>query len=246
MLLLTMALAGCAVGKQNIINESPAGVPARHSVAEFSADERIFGISDPWEKFNLRMYRFNYDFDKYFFLPVVEGYEFITPVFVQNGVSNFFDNVGEFHTLYNNIFQLKGKKSLITLGRLVANTTIGIGGLFDPATSMGLKKQTGDFGQTLGYWGVDSGPYLVMPILGPNTLRSTGGSAVDAGIRYIVLNSIFNNVDNGTVILFGASALEAVDLRYRQKFRYYDSGYPFEYYIVRAIYLKSEELSVSK
>ncbi len=65
-----------------------------HSITEFSADERFLGISDPWEKSNLKMYRFNYNFDKYFYLPVVEGYEFITPVFVQNGVSNFFGNVG--------------------------------------------------------------------------------------------------------------------------------------------------------
>jgi phospholipid-binding lipoprotein MlaA len=186
-LYLVMSLSGCVTTTTAKLTPE---VPAMHSVSEFSDDEQVGNIADPWEGFNRSMYKFNYHFDRYFFLPVVSGYEFITPIFIQKGVSNFFGNIGEFHTLYNSLFQLKGKKSLITFGRFVTNSTIGIVGLFDPATRFGLEAQSEDFGRTLGYWGVDSGPYLLVPVLGPNTLRSTGGFAVDAGIRFAAISAI--------------------------------------------------------
>jgi phospholipid-binding lipoprotein MlaA len=239
-LYLALFLAGCATTSANL----PPEVPAIHTVIEFSDDELIAGIYDPWEGFNRSMYKFNYYFDKHFFIPVVSGYEFITPTFAQTGVSNFFSNIGEVSTLYNSLFQLKGVKALSTLGRFLTNSTIGIGGLFDPATHFGLKKQTEDFGQTLGHWGVGFGPYLVLPVLGPNTLSSTAGLAVDAGIRYAIVTAAdpFGNVENGNVILTGITTLEAIDMRHREKFRYYESGYPFEYYMVRFVYHKKREL----
>jgi phospholipid-binding lipoprotein MlaA len=240
-LYLALSLGGCAT---TTTAHLPLVVPAMHSESEFSDDEKIADVADPWEGFNRRMYKFNYHFDEYFFLPVVSGYEFITPTFMQKGVSNFFGNVGEVRTLYNSLLQLNGKTFLTTAGRFLTNTTIGIGGLFDPATPLGLKKQGADFGQTLAYWGVDPGPYLVVPVLGPNTVRSAGGFAVDAGIRFAAISAIdpFGNVDNGTTILAGISTLEAIDLRHKEKFRYYESGYPFEYYIVRFLYYKRGEL----
>jgi phospholipid-binding lipoprotein MlaA len=244
-LYLVLSLSGCATTTTAKLTPE---VPAMHSVSEFSDDEQVGNIADPWEGFNQSMYKFNYHFDRYFFLPVVGGYEFITPTFIQKGVSNFFGNIGEFHTLYNSLFQLKGKKSLITFGRFVTNSTIGIVGLFDPATRFGLEAQSEDFGRTLGYWGVDSGPYLVVPVLGPNTLRSTGGFAVDTGIRFAATIAIdpFENVENGNIILGGISTLEAIDMRHRENFRYYESGYPFEYYMVRFLYHKKVELLLMK
>jgi phospholipid-binding lipoprotein MlaA len=243
-LYLALSLTGCAT----TIANRPPEEPAMHSVSEFSDDERVVDIADPWEGFNRGVYKFNYRFDRYFFLPVVSGYEFITPTFIQKGVSNFFANIGEIRTLYNSAFQLKGKKFLTTFGRFLTNSTIGIGGLFDPATPFGLKKQSEDFGRTLGYWGVDSGPYLVLPVLGPNSLRSTGGFAVDAGIRFttIAATDPFENVDHGTGIMAGISTLEAIDMRHKEKFRYYESGYPFEYYMVRFLYHKKGELLLMK
>jgi len=242
---LVLSLSGCAT---TITAKLTPEVPAMHSVSEFSDDERVGYIADPWEGFNRSMYKFNYHFDRYVFLPVVSGYEFITPIFIQKGVSNFFGNIREVRTLYNSLLQLKGKKFLVAFGRFVTNSTIGIGGLFDPATRFGLEEQSEDFGRTLGYWGVDSGPYLVVPVLGPNTLRSTGGFAVDAGIRYaiVVATDPFKNVENGNVILAGISTLEAIDMRHREKFRYYESGYPFEYYMVRFLYHKKVELLLMK
>ncbi|MGC9975893.1 MAG: VacJ family lipoprotein [Syntrophales bacterium] len=244
-LYLVLSLSGCATTTTGKLTPE---VPAMHAVSEFSDDEQVVYIADPWEGFNLSMYKFNYHFDRYFFLPVVSGYEFITPTFIQKGVSNFFGNIREIRTLYNSLFQLKGTKFLMTFGRFVTNSTIGIGGLFDPATRFGLEVQSDDFGRTLGYWGVDSGPYLVVPVLGPNTVRSTGGFAVDAGIRFAAISAIdpFKNVNNGNVILAGISTLEGIDLRHRESFRYYESGYPFEYYMVRFLYHKQIELLLMK
>jgi len=242
-MLFAAVLAGCAATR----TEMRVEIPPMHVPSEFADDETVVGVDDPWEKFNLEMYRFNYNFDKYIYLPVVAGYEFITPVPVQKSVTNFFENVGEVRNLYNNLFQLKGKRSFITLGRFLTNTTIGIGGLFDPATPLGLKKQYEDFGQTLGTWGVGAGPYLVVPVLGPNTVRSTGGFAVDGGIRYAILSlPLENNVANGTWVSYGVSGVEAVDARHKISFRYFESGYPFEYYIVRYLYLKYSEFQQMK
>lgn len=223
-LILSLLLAGCAATTANL----PPETPAMHSLNEFSDDDYVARINDPWEGFNRNMYKFNYYFDKYLYLPVVRGYEFVTPTFAQTGVTNLFNNVAEVRTLYNCLFQLSGEKSLITLGRFVTNTTIGIGGLFDPATSMGLARQNEDFGQTLGYWGVDSGPYLVLPVLGPNTVRSAGGMAVDSGIRYGIYAAIdpFGHYEDGGSIWTGINALEAIDKRHQIKFRYYQSGFP--------------------
>jgi phospholipid-binding lipoprotein MlaA len=113
------------------------------------------------------------------FLPVVDGYRYVTPSFLRTGVSNFFNNLGDVPNLLNSLLQLKGHRSMETTGRLLLNTTIGIAGLWDPATAMGLPRQTEDFGQTLGFYGVPAGAYLVLPILGPSNLRDTGGLIVD-------------------------------------------------------------------
>lgn len=237
---LALTLAGCATTAATM----PPEAPAMHTASEFSDDEYIARINDPWEGFNRNMYKFNYNFDKYVFLPVVSGYEFITPAAVQTGVSNFFSNIREIRTLTNDIFQLRGMDSLTTLGRFVTNSTIGLGGLFDPATSFGLKRQAEDFGQTLGYWGVSSGNYLVLPILGPSSVRDTGGYAVDSAIYYSIYYSIdpFKNVNNGTAISSGITTLNFIDQRHNVKFRYYESGYPFEYYMVRFLYHEKREL----
>ena len=190
------------------------------------------------------MYRFNYYFDKYLLLPVVRGYEFVTPVFVQDRLTNFFSNVREVRNLTNSMFQLKGSESLTTLGRFVTNSTIGLGGLFDPATSLGMLQRPEDFGKTLGYWGVDSGPYLVLPIFGPSSVRDTSGMAVDNGIRYGIYTGIdpFGDLDYEFEVATGITMLESVDLRHQTNFHYFESGYPFEYYMVRFFYHEKREI----
>ena len=239
LLSLLLLATGCAAPRAN----RGAPIPPRHSISEFSK-QRFAEVNDPYERLNRNMYRFNFYFDKYVFLPVVSGYEFITPIFVQNRVSNFYDNISEIRNFTNCLFQAKGKQSLTVLGRFATNSTIGIGGLFDPATALGLSPYDEDFGQTLGYWGVGSGPYLVLPILGPSSHRDAGGLVVDAGIFYGVYSAIdpFDDSSHSFAISTALSTMNFVDMRHQQKFRYFRSGYPFEYYMVRFFYHEKREL----
>lgn len=245
-LCLALPFAGCATTAT-----LPAEVPAMHSVSEVKDEYVLTPGGDPWVGFNRSMYRFNYNLDKYFLLPVVSGYEFITPTLVQDGVSNIFNNILEVRNLTNCIFQLKGMQTVTTLGRFVTNSTIGIGGIFDVATSMGMKRQPEDFGQTLGYWGVDAGPYLVLPLFGPSNVRDTGGIVVDAGIRFAIVSAIdpkvyVDGTDEWGTIEAGVTFLEAIDKRHQEPFRYYGTAYPFEYEMVRFLSGKSRELQVMK
>jgi phospholipid-binding lipoprotein MlaA len=243
MLLLMLTLLGCAATRVDTRGEAPP----RHTISEYR-DQPFAEVADPWEGFNRRMYRFNFYFDKYLFLPVVRGYEFITPVFLQDRVSHFYNNLAEVKTLTNSLFQLKGTESAKTLGRFVTNSTLGLGGLFDPATKLGLDRQYEDFGKTLGYWGAGSGPYLVLPIFGPSSLRDAGGLAVDSGITYGIYTAIdpFANSDDDFTISAGIETLNAIDTRHQQSFRYYESGYPFEYYMVRFFYHEKREIESHK
>jgi phospholipid-binding lipoprotein MlaA len=242
---LALSLAGCATTTANL----PSDESPMHTVSEVH-EEPIAQIADPWEGFNRSMYKFNYNLDKYVLLPVVSGYEFVSPTFVQTGVSNFFNNLVEVRNLTNSIFQLKGMESLTTLGRFVTNSTIGIGGLFDPATSLGMKRHDEDFGLTLGHWGCNSGPYIVLPFLGPSNARDTSGFVVDAGIRYGIVAAIdpFENVDSGTetAIKAGVETLEVIDKRHQESFRYFKSEYPFEYDLIRFFYNKERDLEIMK
>jgi len=234
---LAQLLSGCAARMAVL----PGEVPPLHTVGEFSDDENVSRTRDPWEGFNRNIYKFNYQADRYVLLPVVAGYEKTVPRFARTGVSNFFANLREIRTLFNAILQAKGKKAAVTFGRFLTNSTLGIGGLFDPATAFGMRRSHEDFDRTLETWGIGTGPYLVLPILGPNTARSAGGLAVDGAIRWALAGAIdpFGSTGAPTEIETGVTALETVDLRHRESFRYYDSDYPFEYYLVR--YLVSQE-----
>jgi len=238
-----LALTGCATTTLN--NE--AEVPPRHTISEFK-DQRFAEVEDPWEGFNRNMYRFNFYFDRYLFLPVVNSYEFVTPTFLQERISSIYNNIGEVRNLTNSLFQLKGKESATTLGRFLTNSTLGLGGLFDPATTFGLERRQQDFGKTLGYWGADSGPYLVLPIFGPSSVRDTGGLVVDTGISYGIYAGIdpFGNTGNSFAIGAGITALDVIDARHQKSFRYYESGYPFEYYMVRFFYHEKREIEIGK
>lgn len=200
-------------------------------------------VYDPLESWNRRVYHFNYRFDEWVFLPVVDGYRYITPNLVQKGVSNFFGNLGDVPNLLNSALQLKGQRSLNTTARLLLNTTIGVVGLWDPATLMGLPRQAEDFGQTLGYYGAPSGAYLMLPILGPSNLRDTGGLVVDFGaaqaINYLDMAEISS--DHPEII-----ALRAVNQRATTNFRYGQINSPFEYEKLRFFYTESRKLQIAE
>ena len=155
-LILAAALTGCA------------------TVPEASRDQR-----DPFEPLNRGVYAFNDGLDKTLVRPVARGYKKVVPTPIQTGVSNVFANAKYPVTLVNNLLQGKFKAALSDTARFTLNTTLGLGGLFDPATDVGLDVNDEDFGQTLGKWGVPPGPYLVVPFLGPYTLRDGFGSLAD-------------------------------------------------------------------
>ncbi|MEM7612021.1 MAG: VacJ family lipoprotein [Pseudomonadota bacterium] len=137
---------------------------------------------DPWEGFNRGVTSFNNGADKVLIKPLAKGYRFVTPDLVERGVSNVFSNLGYPAVAFNNLLQGKGKTALADTGRFLINSTIGVAGIFDVASTMGLEENNEGFGQTLATWGVPSGPYLVLPFLGPSTLRGAFGLPVDQAL----------------------------------------------------------------
>ena len=135
---------------------------------------------DTLEGLNRTVYKFNDVIDKVALKPVAQGYQAITPTPVQTGVNNFFKNIRDVVTLVNELFQFKFKQGANTAGRIAINTTVGILGIFDVHSKYGGARTKEDFGQTLGYYGIDSGAYLVLPILGPSSMRDGIGFATDA------------------------------------------------------------------
>ena len=134
---------------------------------------------DPWEGFNRSVYQFNEKVDLVVVKPVAEVYQNITPQPVRTGVKNFFGNLSDVWSTVNSALQLKPAQTLDNLLRVLINSTLGLYGVLDIATEMQLERHTEDFGQTLGHWGVPSGPYLVLPLMGPSTLRDTASLSVD-------------------------------------------------------------------
>jgi len=134
---------------------------------------------DPLEGINRGIYKFNDVADRYAMKPVAKAYKAVAPTPVRTGISNFFSNLGTLTTVVNDLLQLKFAQAFSDAGRFVINTTFGIAGFIDVASMDNVPKHQEDFGQTLGYWGVGSGAYLVLPILGPSTVRDAGGLVVD-------------------------------------------------------------------
>jgi phospholipid-binding lipoprotein MlaA len=134
---------------------------------------------DPLEGLNRTVFKFNDTIDTYALKPVAKGYQWAVPQPVRSSVTNFFSNVGDVYIAANELLQLKIADGVGDVMRVVINTVFGVGGLFDVATLAKLPKHSADFGVTLGHYGVPSGPYLVLPLLGPSTVRDTAGLAVD-------------------------------------------------------------------
>lgn len=193
---------------------------------------------DPFEKINRATYRFNDALDRAIAKPVAKGYVRVTPHFVQRGVSNFFDNLTYPVTIANDVLQGKLAATSNDVMRLILNTIFGIGGIFDVATPAGLDKNDEDFGQTLGKWGVHSGPYLMLPLLGPSTVRDAIGRGVDqfADPR---------SYDNNHTLDWSMRVVGFVDLRARLL----EIEKPLEqaydpYAVLRSVYLQRREYQV--
>jgi phospholipid-binding lipoprotein MlaA len=135
--------------------------------------------ADPLEGFNRVMYRFNDGLDRVLIKPLAEGYEAIMPAPLNRGVTNFFNNIDDIASAANNLLQLKFGRAASDVGRVAVNTTVGLVGLVDVASNLDLPKYDEDFGQTLGVWGVEPGPFIVLPVLGPTTARDGVGMVAD-------------------------------------------------------------------
>ena len=246
LLIFLVLMAGCATAP---VQKEPI-IPAKRSVEEYAIPEKqqAFYVYDPWESMNRRIYNFNAIFDEYVFLPVVRAYEFILPKFAQTGVSNFFNNLTEINNLMNSLLQFKIVKVFNTIGRIAMNTTVGLGGLIDVATHEGVKREDEDFGQTLGFYGLGPGPYLVLPILGPSNVRDTGGLVVDTVVYRLMVNQLIDALDmddtNEAILSYSLTALFAIDKRHSQSFRYFMTGSPFEYTLIRKLYLVKRQFLI--
>lgn len=192
---------------------------------------------DPLGPANRRIYRFNAGFDRWVLLPVVRGYRFVVPTPARKAARNFFDNLDQVTVFANCVLQLDLPKGVTTLGRFIVNTTVGIGGLWDPASRIDVPEYTEDFGLTLGRYGVASGPYLVLPLLGPSSLRAGTGLVADRLMLWGVEAGILGDL---TIVLSAVFPVEVMVQRDGTSFVYGELG-PFEYELVRYLYLEYRE-----
>jgi len=195
---------------------------------------------DPFESYNRSMFAFNETVDKYAFKPAAQGYEYIMPNFASKGVSNFFSNVDDIVVFLNQLLQLKFSQAAATSARFVFNTTFGLLGLIDVASDMDLPKHNEDFGQTLAYWGVGSGPYIVMPLIGPLTIRDTAGLAVD----WTYFDPIFKRQTTRQSLI--TLTIKYIDIRagLLKASNIIDETVPDKYAFVRDAYLSRREFLI--
>ncbi|WP_256930774.1 VacJ family lipoprotein [Pseudomonas sp. ABC1] len=152
-------------------------------MASFCAVSAQAAEEDPWEGFNRVVFRFNDTLDRYTLKPLAKGYQKVTPAPLEDGIGNFFRNVGDVVVLSNNLLQGKVHDAGVDTSRILFNTTFGLLGFVDVATRMGLQRNDEDFGQTLGVWGLGNGPYVVLPLLGPSTVRDAVGRVPDTYLQ---------------------------------------------------------------
>ena len=188
-LAISLALAGCA-----------------------STDIQTAAKDDTFEGWNRGTQEFNDDVDKAILKPVAQGYDTITPEPIDEGVTNFFSNLNDIGVTINDVLQFKMLQAGMDLSRFIINTSIGLGGMIDIASMIDLPKHNEDFGQTLGVWGIPSGPYLVLPFVGPSSPRDLVGMIGDAAMNPLTYVSIFGGVA-GSAATGGASAVDVTDTR---------------------------------
>ena len=203
-------------------------------VLSFSAKSQEY---DPWMRLNKHFFSVNDYFDQLLVRPVALTYTNVTPRFFQVGVGNVFDNLQDVNVAINDFLQFKIEDGLSDSGRIIVNSTVGIGGILDVATSMGLYRNEEDFGQTLGVWGFDAGPYVFLPVFGASNLRDSVGMIVDAlfnPIRYI------ENIESRYTLYL------ADELDFRSSLLAYDELIIGDRYLfVREAYIQNREYVVN-
>ncbi len=165
---------------------------------------------DPFESVNRSIFEFNQDADRILLKPVAEIYTKTLPEQLRTSISNFLGNIGETGVIINDVLQLKFKQAGRDTGRLLLNTSVGFFGFFDPATEYGISRNNEDFGQTLGYWGIPAGPYMMLPFFGPSSARDIAGRLVDTQMepqRQVGDPQLYN------WLVYGGGAVKAIDAR---------------------------------
>jgi len=191
---------------------------------------------DPFESYNRAMFSFNDGLDEYLLRPVAEGYDAVLPSPVKTGVSNFFSNIGDLFVILNDILQFKFAQAVSDTARFIVNSTIGLYGLIDVSTELGLPKHNEDFGQTLAVWGVTDGPYIVLPLFGPRTMRGAVGFVAESSIDPV------NDIEDDTK-RYSTIVLRTIDTRYKllQASRIVDQAAIDKYSFVRDAYLQTRK-----
>lgn len=191
--LATLFLAACAT--------APAPAPGE--------------IADPYEGFNRQMFAFNNGVDKYALRPASTAYKTVTPEFARDRVGDFLSNLGGPVIFANDVLQAQPGRAGTTAARFTVNSTIGLLGLWDAADHFGIEGHSEDFGQTLGVWGVDSGPFLVLPLLGPTTPRDLVGTGVDRALDPLTWVQIDNDDDTDLAVRAGLGIIGGLNARVR-------------------------------
>lgn len=239
----SVILSGCAASRPQ-----EGADPARRQLGDVMAPEDttlIASTYDPWEGYNRWMYNFNARFDRYLFAPAAEGYKRFLPKFMRSGVHNFMRNIREVLNVYNALLQARLRTAGRSTGRFAVNSTLGLAGFFDPATEMGMYYQREDFGQTLGVWGVGPGPYFVLPIFGPSSLRDATGLGVDYAVWYYLDLFGYRSWASDQPLVW-PNLLYAIDLRANVDFRYYEMGSVYEYLWIRQLYLEYRQFEIQR
>ncbi|MAN72482.1 MAG: VacJ family lipoprotein [Henriciella sp.] len=173
------------------------------------------GVSDPFEGFNRNVYAFNEAVDKAAIEPVARGYRAVVPEPARDGVHNVLTNIRQPVVFANSMLQGNAQASADTFGRFLINSTIGVAGIFDVASTLGVTEHNEDFGQTLGVWGVEPGPFLVLPLLGPSNFRDTFGIATDRALDPLTWTEFESDPDLDDHIAVGRTVLGLIDTRAR-------------------------------
>jgi phospholipid-binding lipoprotein MlaA len=238
-LLASLCLGACA-------STGLPPIPPQRQLKDVARPGEVFAIAvyDPLESWNRAVYALNAKVDDNVVLPIVNAYRFITPDFVRNRITDFFSNLTEIPTFANAVLQLKPQIASRAALRFIDNVLFGFGGLYDIAGAQGgVPQLREDFGQTLGHWGVGNGPYLVLPLLGPSNLRDTTGLVVD-NVGFSLLFPA--GVRNSAPYLATAYGLRPIDQRSNIAFRYYRTGSPFEYDLIRLLYTRTRDFEIAK
>lgn len=202
---------------KTVIHMLPRAIPALAAMALSGCLTAGPNPEDPYEDFNRQMFAFNDGVDRAIIKPVAQGYRAVTNEPIREGVGNFSANLGEPLTAVNHVLQGKIPDAGATVGRFLINSTVGIAGIFDPASAIGIGRTKEDFGQTLGTWGVNSGPFLVLPLIGPTNPRDLTGMGGDLALNPLNYPEFDNDdaIRAGTFVLWGIDAregaLEATD-----------------------------------